>query len=639
MSIEDYGKALKLGQQDYHLHLTRGLYPYLPILEENLTSSDIESEQNLGLVAIPADRIIGTYSAGRRTSFAPNFMPLLDTKTEFASKWSSLLDSHLDEGIRDPIKAVEFMNRFYVIEGNKRVSVLKYCDAVTIMGEVTRIIPKRTDDPDNRIYFEFIDFYKRNGINYIWFSKEGSFKRLETKVIGEELRLWTEDEKMDFHSAYIRFSNAFYQRGGKKLPITTGDALLGYLEVHTYEELKEKMSDQILADLVQMWNEILMLTEKDSVELVMDPEKGQKKNILTRILAPSLPGHLNITFINDKTPEISGWTYAHELGRLHLEDKFGAKVTTAMINDVRDDGSAEAVIEAAIESGSDLIFTTTPQLLVPSLKAAIDHPDARILNCSVNISHRYIRTYYNRLYEAKFLIGMIAGAMSENARIGYVADYPIYGMTSNINAFALGARMVNPRVQVFLDWSTREGYEEHKFIHNTDISYVSMHDMVIPERPSRKFGLYSLLDEENLAMPLRDWGRLYELIVDSIFNGRFDDSPHVSGQKAVNYLWGMSAGVVDVLYSRRLPAGIAHLVDFMKESIKKGTFLPFSGTIRAQDGSVKCDSEHTLSPEEIVTMNWLVDNVNGSIPHRKDLTDEAKKLVEILGLNNDEEEK
>lgn len=637
MSVEEYMKAQKLGQQDYRMHVLRGLYPYLPILQENLDGADIESEVNLGLTAIPADRIVGTYTAGRRTSFAPNYMPLLGSKTEFAGKWSRLLDAHLSEGIRDPIKAYEYMNRFYVAEGNKRVSVLKYCDAVTIMGEVTRLIPKRTEDPENKIYFEFIDFNKRSGVNYVWFRQEGSFRKLETKVIGEIIRPWTEEERTDFHSVYTRFSKAFRSKGGKKLPITTGDALLAYLEIHTYEELKDKMEDEICADLTQMWNEVLMLTEEDSVELIMDPEKEQKKNIITRILSPSAPKSLKITFINDKTPETSGWTYAHELGRLHLEEKFGSRVQTEAINNVRDDGNAEGIIESAIESGSNLIFTTTPQLLVPSLKVAIEHPEAHILNCSVNISHRYIRTYYNRLYEAKFLIGMIAGAMSENGRIGYVADYPIFGMTSNINAFALGARMMNPRVKVFLDWSTREGYEERKFVHDTDISYVSMHDMVIPERPSRKFGLYSIHDAENLAMPLRNWGKLYELIVERIFSGAWNETENTAGQKALNYLWGMSSGVIDLVYSRRLPSGTAHLIDFMKESIKKGTFLPFSGTIVAQDGTVKCEDGTSLSPEEIITMNWLVENVVGVIPKTEELTREAQKLVEILGLNQAEE--
>lgn len=73
-------------------------------------------------------------------------------------------------------------------------------------------------------------------------------------------------------------------------------------------------------------------------------------------------------------------------------------------------------------------------MMKDSLKVAVDHPDVKILNCSLNTSHKYIRTYYARMYEAKFLSGMIAGALAENDRIAYIADYPIYGMIANINA-------------------------------------------------------------------------------------------------------------------------------------------------------------------------------------------------------------
>lgn len=84
----------------------------------------------------------------------------------------------------------------------------------------------------------------------------------------------------------------------------------------------------------------------------------------------------------------------------------------------------------------------------PSLKIAVEHPEVTILNCSLNAPHKYIRTYYARMYEAKFVSGMIAGAMAENDKIAYVADYPIYGMIANINAVALGAACVNPRAKV-----------------------------------------------------------------------------------------------------------------------------------------------------------------------------------------------
>ena len=88
---------------------------------------------------------MGTKTAGRHTAFASNFMPLLDDDTEFAVKWSNLCDAHLEEGIHTPIIAFEYLNKFYVQEGNKRVSVLKYYEAVKIPGTVTRLIPAKND--------------------------------------------------------------------------------------------------------------------------------------------------------------------------------------------------------------------------------------------------------------------------------------------------------------------------------------------------------------------------------------------------------------------------------------------------------------------------------------------------------------
>ena len=79
------------------------------------------------------------------------------------------------------------------------------------------------------------------------------------------------------------------------------------------------------------------------------------------------------------------------------------------------------------------------------------------LNCSVDQAYSSIRTYYGRIYEAKFITGAIAGAMAQNNRIGYIASYPIFGVPASINAFALGAQMTNPRAQIELRWSCVKG--------------------------------------------------------------------------------------------------------------------------------------------------------------------------------------
>ena len=141
----------------------------------------------------------------------------------------------------------------------------------------------------------------------------------------------------------------------------------------------------------------------------------------------------------------------------------------------------DALLEAAIAEGCNLIFTTTPPFVQASVKAAIANPKVKIVNCSLNTSHRYIRTYYSRMYEAKFLMGAIAGAMAENGRLTYIADYPIYGSIANINAFALGAKMINPRAKVFLEWSTKKEADMEDRIRENASSCVSGRDIVIPE--------------------------------------------------------------------------------------------------------------------------------------------------------------
>ena len=124
--IEDYRSAQRAGQRAYRANVARGQSPYLAVLDDILTDVDIVAQEPLGLVDIPAESIVGTKTAGRHTAFASNFMPLLDDDTEFAVKWSNLCDAHLEEGIHTPIIAFEYLNKFYVQEGNKRVSVLKY---------------------------------------------------------------------------------------------------------------------------------------------------------------------------------------------------------------------------------------------------------------------------------------------------------------------------------------------------------------------------------------------------------------------------------------------------------------------------------------------------------------------------------
>lgn len=634
MAYEEYLKAQKMGLKAFKTATSKGQYPYLPVLDEILSHVDIDGEVSLGTINIPLNQVVGTSTAGRTQAFANNFMPLLDYQTEFGSKWSSLLDYQVEEGIHDAVKVYEYMNRYYVVEGNKRVSVLKFLNAPTIAAEVTRKVPRRTDDLANRIYYEFMNFYKLTKINYVEFSKLGSYEKLLEAVGKNNEDEWTEDECKDFSSFHVAFYKAFKEKGGLKLNITTGDALLFYLSLYPYEEAKEMISSEIKTNLDKIWSEIALLGNQDSVELLMEPTEEKKivNSVLNKIKTPKK----KVAFVYDKDPAASDWIYGHELGRLHLDDVMGDIIETKSFITSSKGDSAEKDLEQLCNDGFDIIFTVTPKLIKACLKVAATYPDVKILNCALNSSHKTVRTYYTRMYEAKFLTGMIAGAMCQNDRIGYIADYPIYGATANVNAFALGAQMTNPRAQIYLTWSTVKNFDIDKYYKENEISYISTQEMITPQNNSRQYGLYVEQDntQKNLAMSIYHWGVFYEKLINSILRGSWKVEEEESGEsKALNYWWGLSAGVIDVICSGTLPAGTKKLVNLVKHNISQGIFHPFTGSLSDQEGNIRCDDTDILRPEDIVTMDWLVSNVTGNIPTIDILQKDAQPVVELRGLD------
>ena len=140
--LEDYRKARKLAYARVQKDVAAGQYPYPPALDDILKGEGYQAEVPIGLSEIDISLIAGTKTRGRQNSFSSNFMPLPESSSEFAMKWSDLIDSQRAEGIREPIVVFEFMQRFYVQEGNKRVSVLRYlkttdntCDDYTCFAD------------------------------------------------------------------------------------------------------------------------------------------------------------------------------------------------------------------------------------------------------------------------------------------------------------------------------------------------------------------------------------------------------------------------------------------------------------------------------------------------------------------------
>lgn len=635
MAVEDYSAARKLAQKASRAAVSNGEYPYLPALDEFVTREDLCGEQPLGIIDIPLDKIAGTKTSGRKNSFANNFMPLLREGTEFAAKWSNLYDAQMDEGIRDPILAYEYMTRYYVQEGNKRVSVLKYVKAASITANVIRLLPKKTDDVESRIYYEYVDFYEASGICMIDFSTEGAYEELCSFYGKAWKQPWNEDERQQLRSDFSRFEQLFLGKGGQHLKMTAGDAYLVYLRVYGRKELPFRSNNDLKNEIERIGREFLTQTQKRSVKLLLEPTGQPNVSLIRRI--PFLNGSasrvLKVGFIYGKTPQTSAWTYAHELGRLHLEEVFGDQIQTSAYYDAEYQFSPTDVLEQAISDGNQIIFTTIPYLSAASLKAAVAHPEVKILNCSTNSTYSSIRTYYCRMYETKFLLGLIAGALSGEGRIGYIADYPICSTISNINAFALGVKMVHPKAKIQLTWSSLKGELQPEERLDSSIRYISDKDFIVPEHPSRRFGLYEREGGElnSIATTVCHWGRFYEQIIQGIRDDTWKADTNANKNRAINYWWGMSAGVAELICSDKIPAETRRLVSLMTEQIKSGQFKPFDTALTDNEGTLRQSAGAHMSHKEILKMDWLLDNVGGKIPAFDDLKEEALPLVMLQG--------
>lgn len=634
MAMQDYIKAQKLAERQYHLDGSHGDYPYLLTLEDILPGSETDGQVPLGQFEIPISMIAGTAQTERTTAFASNFLPLLEYETEFGSKWSALYDSVQEVGVNEPITVYEYMQRFYVIEGNKRVSVSKYNGAVSILASVTRVIPKENDTEGYKIYKEFTVFHRITGIYEIQMSQQGEFLRLlrafDTKENDDgTLEPWSDDLRRDVKFLYSVFETHYLSRNGQRLPITTGDAFLRFSEIYGADRLIGLTSLELHKRIDRIWPEFRVLADKKPVERILDPTEASKKMSFTasfsKMISFTAAPVLHIAFIYPKDPDKSAWSYNHELGRRYLEDTFGSAITTAVY--ICEPEQAEETIEEAITGGCTMIFTTSPTFHAVSMRMAVAHPEIILLNCSMNTAYKQLRTYYLRIYEAKFITGLIAGSMAANNRIGYIADYPVFGTPASISAFALGVKLVNPLAMVYLDWNTLKNHDPAEFFRQKEIKLISDRDISAPRNADKDFGLYFDGEPFQLAAPIWNWNSLYESLVRSVLIGAWNNDGAANETHALNYYWGMSSGAIDVVCSSKLPIGTQKLAGLVQTQMIKGGFEPFSGPVYDQKGVCRIEQGQTLTADQIIAEDWLPDNVIGRLPAVSELQPQFQEFA------------
>ena len=635
-SSEHYQKALKAGRKMQKLRVHQGLNPYLEILDEILADYHVSGQEELGVIEIPADKIVGTKTRGRSDAFASNFMPLIPEKSEFCMKWQTLCQYHLGEsGIRDPIFCYEFLGRFYVQEGNKRVSVLKYFDAASIRGKVIRILPGESDRPEVAAYREFLTYYPKTRLYEVAFSKLGSFPRLQASLGYELDHVWTEDERRTFRSSFYYFNRVFEKLCEEPITATPADALLEWLKVYPFEKLKAMSNAELYRSVESIWSTIKAIGHENMLEV--NTKSSATEDFKNRRTFSLMPSYLNVAFVHELRSEDSNWVKAHDAGSRFLEDSLGDQVIIQRYAGVGTGEDAELAMEIAIKNGAEVIFTTTAPMITACRRVAARHPETKILNCSVCMPYADVRTYYSRIYEGKFISGAIAGAISKNDNIGYIASYPIFGVIAGINAFALGAQLTKPNARIHLKWACADSNPMNELVAQ-NIDVISTLDIPQKGWSEGQWGIIQTQDDgsnELVASPYWDWGSFYLQIAQSILGGEWETPSGKREDRAVNYWWGIASGVVGLDFTDRLPEGTKALANILKAGIKNGTVDPFLRKVVSQEGVVHNDGTKTLSTAEILQMDWLCDNVIGTIPEFDSLSEKAKVITRLQGIYRD----
>jgi basic membrane protein A len=318
-----------------------------------------------------------------------------------------------------------------------------------------------------------------------------------------------------------------------------------------------------------------------------------------------------------------GWTFAHDQARKATEKAVGDALTTAYSENVPEGAQAEQVIERYVRQGFNLVFTTSFGYMDPTLAVAKRHPDVIFMHCSGFKTAPNMGTYFGRMYQARYLSGLVAGKMTKANVLGYVAAHPIPEVIRGINAFTLGVRAANPTAKVHVVW-TNSWYDPPKereaaeSLLDLGADVIAQHqDTPGPQQAAERRGRYSVgynsdmrpfAPRAHLTAPIWRWEKIYVDIVGQVRAGTWKSAQ----------LWpGLESGVVDLApFNEAVPTDVRSLVESKKAEIVSRRWDVFTGPIADQQGKVVVAGGTRMTDPEMLSMNFFVDGVLGSLPKK-----------------------
>ncbi len=315
-----------------------------------------------------------------------------------------------------------------------------------------------------------------------------------------------------------------------------------------------------------------------------------------------------------------GWTWAHDQGRLMLEEELG--VETAFVENVPEGPDAERVIRDFAEKGYNPIITTSFGFMDPTINVAAEYPDTWFVHISGYKTADNVSTVFGGIEEARYLSGLAAGAATESNIVGYVAAFPIPEVVRGINAFAQGVREVNPDAEVRVVW-TSTWFDPPKEKEAADAllaqgaDVIAQHqDTTEPQKAAMDAGAVSIgydsdmrtvVGDTVLTSPVWNWGPKYIEIVKAIQAGTYQSE---------SFYGLLKDGTFDLAeLSPLVSEETAELIAQRRQELIDGNFQIFCGPLMSASGVEILPEGKCMTLGEKLGMDFFIEGVQGEAPN------------------------
>ena len=325
-----------------------------------------------------------------------------------------------------------------------------------------------------------------------------------------------------------------------------------------------------------------------------------------------------VAFVYIGVPSDGGWTKTHDEGRELVDSTFGIKSTT--VENVPEGPDAERIIEELAQD-HNIIFTTSYGYMDPTINVAKKYPDVVFLHATGYKTADNVGTYQVKGWESSYLAGTAAGSLTEKAEMGYVGAFPIPEVIYSINAFTLAAQAINPDAKVSVVWSntwfdpTAERQAAETLLDQGIDLLANYQDSPAGIQAAAERGVWGMGNDADMSEyapetyitnPVIHWGDYYVSTIQSWVDGTW---------KSGAYLGGLAEGMADIApFGKNVPAEVQAKVEEVEKSILAGDTEIFKGPIYDNKGELRVAEGESLAIEDILSMNWLVKGVTGSIP-------------------------